>query len=283
MFSAKAQLVPDDSLGKESSRVNPSVERDLIEGGAIRNNNLFHSFKEFNVNPNQKVYFSNPDNITNILTRVTGSNASKIFGTLGVNGNANLFLINPKGIIFGENSKLDIKGSFSATTAESIFIDNYEFSAVNPNETPLLKINLTPGLQYGKINPESEIENRGVLKVGEKQNLTLLGGRVFHQDTGSLIAPGGKVEVSGSDINLKGTVDTLGADGNVGTLLIDPKNILIAEGGDFSGDDISQNLAVNNVILQANNDITVDDDITGIGTNNLTLEAGRSVNIGENR
>ncbi|MGB6299702.1 MAG: hypothetical protein WBF90_26485, partial [Rivularia sp. (in: cyanobacteria)] len=71
IFSVKAQLVPDNSLGKESSTVNPSVDRDLIEGGAIRNNNLFHSFKEFNVNSSQKVYFSNPDNITNILTRVT--------------------------------------------------------------------------------------------------------------------------------------------------------------------------------------------------------------------
>ncbi|WP_044291286.1 filamentous hemagglutinin N-terminal domain-containing protein [Rivularia sp. PCC 7116] len=279
----KAQLIPDNSLGKENSTVNPSMERDLIEGGAIRNNNLFHSFKEFNVNPSQKVYFSNPDSITNILTRVTGNNASKILGTLGVDGNANLFLINPKGIIFGENAFLDIAGSLSATTAESIFIDNYEFSAVNLNETPLLKISLTPGLQYGKINPQSEIENRGVLKVGEKQNLTLLGGRVFHQDTGSLIAPGGKVEVSGSDINLKGTVDTRGSNGEVGTLLIDPKNILIEENGNLSGDDISQTLAVNNVVLQANNDITVDDDITGIGTNNLTLEAGRSLTIGENR
>ncbi|MEM6401374.1 MAG: filamentous hemagglutinin N-terminal domain-containing protein [Cyanobacteria bacterium P01_D01_bin.116] len=282
-LSVKAQLIPDNTLGRENSRINSSVERDLIEGGAIRNNNLFHSFKEFNVNLNQKVYFNNPDNITNILTRVTGNNVSKIFGTLGVNGNANLFLINPNGIIFGENAFLDISGSFSATTAESIFIDNYEFSAVNSDETPLLKINLTPGLQYGKINSETIIENRGVLKVGEKQNLTLLGGKVFHTDTGSLIAPGGIVELSGDDINLKGTVDTTDVNGEVGTLLIDPKNILIAENGDFSGDDISQNLAVNNVILQANNDITVDDDITGIGTNNLTLEAGRSVNIGENR
>ena len=282
-LSVKAQLIPDNTLGQENSRINSSVERDLIEGGAIRNNNLFHSFKEFNVNLNQKVYFNNPDNITNILTRVTGNNVSKIFGTLGVNGNANLFLINPNGIIFGENAFLDISGSFSATTAESIFIDNYEFSAVNSDETPLLKINLTPGLQYGKINPESTIENQGILKVGEKENLTLFGGRVNHTDTASLISPGGIVELSGDDINLKGTVDTTGVNGEVGTLLIDPKNILIQENSNLSGDDISQNLAVNNVILQANNDITVDDDITGIGTNNLTLEAGRSINIGENR
>jgi filamentous hemagglutinin family protein len=282
-LSVNAQLIPDSSLGKENSTVNFKGDRDLIEGGAIRDRNLFHSFKQFNVNPNQKVYFSNPDNITNILTRVTGSNLSKILGTLGVNGNANLFLINPKGIVFGENVKLDIKGSFSATTAESIFIDNYEFNAVNPERLPLLKINLTPGLQYGKINPQSEIENSGILKVGEKQNLTLLARKVNHTDTASLIAPGGKVELSGDDINLQGIVDTRGSNGEVGFLLIDPKNILIQENGDFSGDAISEALAVNNVILQANNDITVDDDITGITSNNLTFEIGRSLTIAENR
>ncbi|MCJ8280359.1 MAG: filamentous hemagglutinin N-terminal domain-containing protein, partial [Rivularia sp. ALOHA_DT_140] len=280
-LSVKAQLIPDNSLGSESSQVNPSMGKDLIEGGAIRDNNLFHSFKEFNVNLNQKVYFSNPDNITNILTRVTGTNASKIFGTLGVDGSANLFLINPNGIVFGKNAALDISGSFSATTAESIFIDSYEFSAVNPSEKPLLKVNLTPGLQYGKINPGSEIENQGVLKVSQGENLTLLGGKVNH--TGSLIAPGGKVEISGDEINLSGIVDTSHSNGEFGTLLIDPKNILIAENGDFTGENISQALALNNVILQANNDITVDDDITGIGTNNLTLETGRSLTIGENR
>ena len=253
-------------------------------------NNLFHSFKEFSIPKGGSAIFNNPTDVVNIINRVTGGNISNIDGLIKAPGNANLFLVNPNGIIFGENAFLDISASFTATTAESIFIDNYEFSAANPNQTPLLKINITPGLQYGKINPESTIEDRGVLKVGEKQNLTLFGGRVNHTDTGSLIAPGGKVEISGDDINLIGTVDTTGVNG-VGTLLIDPKNILIQENSNLSGDDISQNLAVNNVILQANNDITVDDDITGIGTNNLTLEAGRlpsvelrlTLTIGENR
>ncbi len=272
-LSTKAQLIPDKSLGNESSTVNSSKVRDLIEGGAIREGNIFHSFKEFNVNNGQRVYFANPDGISNILTRVTGSNISRILGTLGVDGAANLFLINPNGILFGKNAFLDISGSFTATSAESLFIDNYEFSALNPDETPLLKINLTPGLQYGKINPQSKIDNQGVLKVGEGENLTLLGGKVYH--TGSLIAPNGKVEISGEDVQFTGNVDTRGANGEVGILLIDPKNILIAEGSNFSGEGISQALAVNNVILQANNDITVDDDITADKANDLTLEAGR--------
>ncbi|BAY84329.1 hypothetical protein NIES267_38250 [Calothrix parasitica NIES-267] len=184
--SVNAQLIPDNTLGKESSTVNPSIDKDLIEGGAIRNNNLFHSFKEFNVNPNQKVYFSNPDNITNILTRVTGSNISRIFGTLGINGNANLFLVNPNGIVFGKDAFLDIPGSFSATTAESLFTDNFEFNTVNPNNSPLLKVNLTPGLQYGK----GTIANRGNLTVGK--DLSLSAGNLDLQ--GRLIA--------GGDVNL---------------------------------------------------------------------------------
>ncbi len=72
----------------------------------MRGCNLFHSFQEFNVDEGRGVYFSNPDNIVNILSRVTGDNISQILGTLGVLGNANLFLINPNGIVFGPNARL---------------------------------------------------------------------------------------------------------------------------------------------------------------------------------
>lgn len=87
-----AQTVPDNTLGSENSTVNQNVtigDRgafpegnrlvDLIEGGAIKGNNLFHSFAEFNVGDGSAVYFANPDGIANILTRVTGNNLSEIF------------------------------------------------------------------------------------------------------------------------------------------------------------------------------------------------------------
>ncbi|WP_017715154.1 two-partner secretion domain-containing protein [Kamptonema formosum] len=102
--SAAAQIAPDATLGAESSAVKPiDGQIDRIDGGAIWGANLFHSFREFNIGEGRGVYFSNPAQIQNILTRVTGSNPSNIFGTLGVLGNGNLFLIQNPGI---QNPKL---------------------------------------------------------------------------------------------------------------------------------------------------------------------------------
>ena len=88
---AIAQLQPDNTLGEENSVVTPNInikgiESDRIDGGAQRGANLFHSFQEFNIQQGRGVYFSNPDGVQNILTRVTGNNGSNILGTLGVDG-----------------------------------------------------------------------------------------------------------------------------------------------------------------------------------------------------
>ncbi|MDY7023756.1 MAG: filamentous hemagglutinin N-terminal domain-containing protein, partial [Cyanobacteriota bacterium] len=169
LASASAQLVPDNTLGSESSTVTPNVNirninSDRIDGGAVRGNNLFHSFQEFNVEAGRGVYFSNPETIINILTRVTGDNISNILGTLGVLGNANLFLINPNGIVFGPNARLDVGGSFFASTADSILFENgIEFAASNPQAPPLLTINIPIGLNLrnnpGNITVQGEGNN----------------------------------------------------------------------------------------------------------------------------
>ncbi len=176
-YALADDIVPDGTLGSESSVVIPNTTvrgkiADKIEGGATRGSNLFHSFQEFNVGELQRVYFANPSGIETILTRVTGSNLSNILGTLGVDGAANLFLLNPNGIVFGPQSRLDVAGSFFASTANSlVFADGQEFSATSPQAPPLLTINITPGLQYGKYDPRTRIQNTGNLAVG--QDLTL--------------------------------------------------------------------------------------------------------------
>jgi filamentous hemagglutinin family protein len=196
IFGVKAQLIPDNTLGNENSVVTSINEyRDEIEGGALRGSNLFHSFTEFNVGNFQEVYFRNPTDVTNILTRVTGSNVSNILGTLGVLGNANLFLINPHGIYFGENAKLDINGSFTASTADGIMLgENDFFSATDPQNSTLL--NIQPGVLFTNAlrDYQSNITNDGTLTVG--QDLILEGDRLII--TGKLGA-GNNLILQGND------------------------------------------------------------------------------------
>ncbi|NES86328.1 MAG: filamentous hemagglutinin N-terminal domain-containing protein, partial [Moorea sp. SIO2B7] len=168
--NALAQLIPDQTLGDSQSIVTPQGLRDLIEGGARRDTNLFHSFLEFNVNEGQQVYFHNPDGVINILTRVTGSNISHILGKLGVDGYANLFLLNPNGFVFGENAILDIKGSFIPSTADAIQLGDGFFHASNPYSSNLLSVE--PGaLFFNQVANQGTITNQGNLAAG--QNLTL--------------------------------------------------------------------------------------------------------------
>jgi filamentous hemagglutinin family protein len=195
-----AQIAPDNSLGKESSIVTPDVAvkdgvADLISGGAIRDNNLFHSFSKFNISNGDRVYFANPDRIANILTRVTGNKISEIFGTLGVDGTANLFLLNPKGIVFGKNAKLDVNGSFLATTADSfVFNNGFAYSASNPETPPLLTVNMPVGLQFGNKAKTIVNQSQTGLKSQPQQNLSLIGGNLFLEG-GKLKASAGRIEL----------------------------------------------------------------------------------------
>ena len=199
--SAQAQITPDNTLGTESSVITPNqiikgISSDQINGGATRGVNLFHSFTQFNIGAGQAAYFTNPTGIQNILTRVTGSNASNIFGTLGVLGNANLFLMNPNGIIFGQNAHLDLGGSFLATTAHNILFENgLKFSTTNPQAPPLLTITAPIGLGLGN-NPANIANNSFNLQVNPGNTLALVGGNIT-LDGGTLQTSGGRIELGG--------------------------------------------------------------------------------------
>lgn len=190
-----AQITPDGTLGAENSVVtplNPLVNR--IDGGAIREANLFHSFQEFNVGDGQGIYFANPAGVENILSRVTGNHPSDILGKLGVLGNANLFLINPNGIIFGPNASLDVRGSFVTTTANAVRLgDTGLFSASEPATSNLLTVR--PSALFFNAVAAQEIVNQSRaqslrretnlldgpvgLQVPTGKTLALVGGKCF--------------------------------------------------------------------------------------------------------
>jgi filamentous hemagglutinin family protein len=206
-----AQIVPDTTLGSENSRVtgiSPTI--DQINGGATRGTNLFHSFQEFNVGEGRSAYFTNPAGIENILTRVTGTNLSNILGTLGITGgNANLFLINPNGIIFGQNASLDVGGSFTATTANAIKLgDTGLFSASEPTRSNLLTVRpsalffnavasraiVNQSLAQSLSGQTNSLDGPVGLQVPIGKTLALIGGNVAIEG-GNLTAAGGRIEL----------------------------------------------------------------------------------------
>ena len=191
---AIAQIIPDNTLGPESSRTVPdtinNLPSDRIDGGATRGSSLFHSFGEFNISEGRGAYFGNPSGITNIFTRITGGNPSNILGTLGVLGNANLFLINQKGIVFGLNARLNVRGSFLASTADSIVFNNgVEFSSANPQGAPLLTVNIPVGLRF-RENPGAIVNASSVTQVIEGKTLPV----------GLAVPPGQTLAMVGGDL-----------------------------------------------------------------------------------
>ena len=305
-LKVQAQITPDDSLGTQSSTVTPDVEvkgeaADRIDGGAMRDRSLFHSFEDFNVDGLQRVYFANPDGIEQIFTRVTGGNPSNIFGTLGVDGAADLLLLNPNGILFGENSSLDVEGSFFGTTADSVlFEDGSEFSAVNP-QSSLLTVSVPLGLQIGD-NPGS-IELRSPLEVANGENFSLVGGEANLTGSGveqdevgvnfaaeGITASGGKIELGGlstegkvdfeDNSNLNFPEDIPKANVNLDNFFLD-----VSAGGGGSIAIHSQNLKLANSLMIAGIDATLEStnaqagDIT-IDTDRTILEASRDSQSG---
>ncbi|AFY34516.1 S-layer family protein [Calothrix sp. PCC 7507] len=226
----------DGSLGTPGTLTGPDYVIPQAAGQAV-GNNLFHSFGQFNLNSNEAAIFQSNPNIQNILSRVTGGNQSVIDGLIRTQSGVNLFLINPSGIIFGQNARLDVGGSFVASTANALQFGNLGFfSATDKNvPSPLLTINPSAFL-FNQIKAASIINNSIAsagqtpagspltgLRVPDGQSLRFVGGDV-DSSGGDLVALSGQVEISGNNLAVK-NIATAGYFGNPGgAITLNAKN-----------------------------------------------------------
>src|SRR5215472_3865363 len=189
--------------------------------------NLFHSFGNFNVPNNNIANFLNSGSInpanpnvilpsglptSNILGRINGGNPSSIFGMIQTNGpggfpNANLFLMNPNGFLFGPNATINVGGMVSFTSADYLQLaDGAKFHAISNAAADAL-LTAAPVAAFGFLgsNPGAITVQGSQLSVTPGQSLSLVGGNITIQsgklDNGTvqsakLSAPGGQINLA---------------------------------------------------------------------------------------
>ena len=267
---ALGQIVPDGTL-PENTVVTTNEDIMEITGGTSVGNNLFHSFSEFSLPTGNTAFFDNAINIQNILSRITGGSISDIDGLIKANGTANLFLINPNGIVFGENATLDLGGSFIAGTANSIqFTDGSEFSAIDPQAPPLLTVNIPVGLQYGANSGDITVKGNGHNAFLDFDTFTV---DRFERISGLEVATGNTLGLVGKNILLEGG-NLTAPGGNI-------ELVSIAKTGtvELTPDDLGWNFAyseLNSGNIDLTNSASID--VSGEGSGNVQIQAN-AVNL----
>ena len=206
---------PDTGIAPDPGPCATTCSIITSDQGNTATTNLFHSFEQFSIPTDGSVTFEQAPSISNILVRVTGEDTSTIDGFIRATSDANLFLMNPNGILFGPSGGIDIGGSFVATTAEAIeFSDQGQFSTIDTaSDLTLLTVDPTAFL-FGQAAPQPIISQStapdpaqpfavGGLTVKEGRSLLLVGGDIRlatadsrERDT-ELQAPGGRIELGG--------------------------------------------------------------------------------------
>jgi filamentous hemagglutinin family protein len=278
---ALGQVATDGTLGPKVNLSGNDIEVGA-NLGQIRGQNLFHSFERFGVQTNGKVTFTGPGGLNNVISRVTGGQTSTIDGTLAstVPG-ADIYLVNPSGVVFGPNARLDVPGSFHASTADELrFKDGAVFSALDPAGSQL---SVAAPQAFGFLGDKrSKITvNQSLLEVKEGKTLSLVGGDVEingnnepleTRRAGLVRAPAGRVHIaaaggpasvniafsrtsekSSAVVHLRdgAAVDTSGNGG--GSVKIRAGQLIVADQTLVSADNLSANDAAGGIDIEARN------------------------------
>jgi filamentous hemagglutinin family protein len=151
------RIADDDPGGGFDYRIDycPSCTEAQLPGGShgkLVGDGLFQSLLRLDVNSGDTATFAASEGgavINNIFARVTGKGGSEIHGRLRSEvGTADLYLLNPYGVIFGANAELDVGGSFYVSTADVLrFGPGQNFEASLGGAVPTMVI--APPTSFG--------------------------------------------------------------------------------------------------------------------------------------
>jgi len=170
--------------------------------------NLFHSFNQFSVGTGDVAAFVNPGGVSNVIGRVIGGSPSNINGTVQAL-NANLFFLNPAGIVFGPSAHLNVSGSVYFSTAQQLRLSDGGVFTANPG---LLAFDST--LSVG--TPVAF----GFLGQGPYGSIVATSSSTLLQTGAVLGLMGGGIQINGSKITAQRVI--LGSTSSAGEMSVQP-------------------------------------------------------------
>ncbi|MBF0233484.1 MAG: filamentous hemagglutinin N-terminal domain-containing protein, partial [Desulfamplus sp.] len=266
-----ADIITDGSVGASQSLNGPdyAIPETL---GTVKGNNLFHSFEKFSIKTEESATFTGSNSIKNVISRVTGGEKSDIDGTLSSKvGKADFYFVNPSGVVFGPNAKIDVPASFHVSTTDELkFADGSSFKASKPETSTLTQ---AAPEAFGFLGTQSaSIEVNG-------ESIKIDGSDIEINGSTLEFKPESKVSLTSSkDITITGTEDNI-------TGLVNPAS-LVSDGGEISltaKKDLDMNAAkvdtsgngTGKIVVKADNvKITNNSTISSDNTGTMTTDTG---------
>ena len=199
-------VVLDGSFGTKGALPGPNFMITAPMGKQF-GGNLFQSFSQFNLNSSQTATFTGPPNVHNILARVTSGSPSSIDGAINsdIRG-ANLFFMNPAGVLFGQHAQLNVSGSFAVTTANYLkLVGGGRFNA-NLGGGDMLTS--APVSSFGFLNQTPAGISISGSNAGDRNNIIpgpgfrVASGKSFSIVAGNVAIDAGYIAGEGARVNL---------------------------------------------------------------------------------
>lgn len=234
-----AQAVTDGSVGAVQSLSGQfTVPQSL---GSTAGNNLFHSFKTFNINTGESATFTGANNILNVICRVTGGDVSTINGALHSQvGKANFYFINPSGVVFGANAQVDVPAAFHVSTIDNLKLsDGSNFTVNTPANSLSIASPDSFGLVASSVSNNSLLAlNGAVLSVNNAQQIELVAGKINLNSQAALSANEGNIKLTAPQIDITNATISANTDsiGNAGNIDIQTTNLSLTDRAKMSAD-----------------------------------------------